>query len=29
VEVAKERSPIRDQTLVARYRDDMRKAGLK
>jgi len=29
VEVAKERSPLRDQTLVARYRDDMRKAGLK
>jgi adenylate cyclase len=29
VEVAKERSPLRDRTLVARYRDDMRKAGLK
>ncbi len=29
VEVAKERSPLRDQTLVARFGDDMRKAGLK
>jgi adenylate cyclase len=28
VEVDKERSPLRDQTLVARFGDDMRKAGL-
>jgi adenylate cyclase len=29
VEVAKERSPLRDQTLVARFGNDMHKEGLK